>query len=83
MFYVLICCIFTYEYVYYNQEKGCVYMEKFSLKKQEYANRTLRFPIELLDDLNHLASQTNMSLNHVVVKCCEYALENLENEPQK
>lgn len=57
-------------------------MEKFSLKKQEYANRTLRFPVELLEDLNRVASQKNMSLNHVVMKCCEYALENLESDSQ-
>jgi len=54
-------------------------MEKFSLKRQEYANRTLRFPVELLDELNKLASQSNMSFNHVVIECCQYALENLEN----
>ncbi len=57
-------------------------MEKFSLKKQEYANRTLRFPVELLEELNCVASQTNMSLNHVVMECCEYALKNLEIDSQ-
>jgi predicted HicB family RNase H-like nuclease len=57
-------------------------MEKFSLKKQEYANRTLRFPVELLEELNRVASKTNMSLNHVVMKCCEYALKNLEIDSQ-
>lgn len=54
--------------------------EKFSIKKQEYANRTLRFPVELLDDLNHLASAKDTSLNNVVVQCCSYALEHLDAE---
>lgn len=52
---------------------------KFSIKKQEYTNRTLRFPVELLEKLNCLASKTDTSLNNVVVKCCEYALENLDD----
>ncbi len=54
--------------------------EKFSIKKQEYANRTLRFPVELLDALNHLASAKDTSLNNVVVQCCSYALKNLDAE---
>lgn len=54
--------------------------DKFSIKKQEYSNRTLRFPVELLEELNILAAKTNTSLNNVVIKCCEYALENLDEE---
>ena len=52
--------------------------EKFSIKKQEYADRTLRFPVELLDDLNHLASAKDTSLNNVVIQCCSFALEHLD-----
>ena len=54
--------------------------EKFSIKKQEYANRTLRFPVELLDDLNHLASAKDTSLNNVVVQCCSFELEHLDED---
>lgn len=55
-------------------------VKKFVIKKQEFTNRTLRFPIELLEQLNSLASESDTSLNHVVIQCCEYALENLEKE---
>lgn len=56
--------------------------EKFSIKKQEYANRTLRFPVEMLEELNCLASTKNTSLNNVVVQCCDFALRNLEDEEE-
>jgi len=53
-------------------------IDKFYIKKQEYTNRTLRFPIELLEELNTIATDKNISLNQLVVKCCEYAINNME-----
>lgn len=63
-----------------NVEGGKVMAEKFHIKKQEYSNRTFRFPVELLDELNTLASNKNLSLNQIVVQCCEYALKNLDDD---
>lgn len=54
--------------------------DKFYIKKQEYSNRTFRFPVEMLDDLNKLATEKNISLNQVVIHCCEYALKNLVDD---
>lgn len=54
--------------------------DKFYIKKQEYSNRTLRFPVELLDELNQYASNKNISLNQLVIKCCEYAMKNIDEE---
>ena len=53
---------------------------KFKIKKQEYENRTFRIPKELLEQLNQLSSEKNISLNQLVVQCCEYAIENLDDE---
>lgn len=59
-------------------------VDKFYIKKQEYSNRTFRFPVEMLDELSNLASEKNISLNQVVLQCCEYALNNLqEDEPEE
>lgn len=54
--------------------------EKFHIKKQEYSNRTFRFPVELLEELKMLASNKNLSLNQIVMQCCEYALNNLDDD---
>ena len=59
---------------------GEVMAEKFHIKRQEYSNRTFRFPVELLEELNTLASNKNLSLNQIVVQCCEYALKNLDDD---
>ncbi len=62
-----------------NVEGGKAMAEKFHIKRQEYSNRTFRFPVELLEELNTLASNKNLSLNQIVVQCCEYALKNLDD----
>ena len=61
--------------------KWVIYM-KFKIKKQEYENRTFRLPVELLEQLNKLASDKNISLNQLVVQCCEYAIDNLDDSEQ-
>ena len=61
--------------------KWVIYM-KFKIKKQEYENRTFRLPIELLEQLNKLASDKNISLNQLVIQCCEYAIDNLDDSEQ-
>lgn len=53
---------------------------KFKVKKQEYANRTFRLPVELLETLNKIASDKNISLNQLIVQCCEFAIENIDEE---
>ena len=62
--------------------KRCVVMavDKFHIKKQEYSNIILCFPVELLDELNVIATSKNISLNQLVVKCCEYAMKNFDDK---
>lgn len=59
--------LFTTIMIYiFENGKGRVFMavDKFHIKKQEYSNRTLRFPIELLEELNTIATSKNISLNN-------------------
>lgn len=53
---------------------------KFIVKKQEYASRTFRLPVELLEELNTIATNKNISLNQLIVQCCEFAIENIDEE---
>ncbi len=48
--------------------------------KQANVARTIRFTEPLFDELNRIATQNNISFNHLVLQCCKYALENLEND---
>ncbi|MBE6694672.1 MAG: toxin-antitoxin system HicB family antitoxin [Ruminococcaceae bacterium] len=51
----------------------------FKVKKAEHTNKTFRMPTELVKKLETLAQNKGVSLNNLVVQCCEYALENIEN----
>lgn len=50
------------------------------MKKLEMTNKTFRMPVELVEQLSKVAQQKKVSLNSLIVQCCEYALENLSDE---
>ena len=51
----------------------------FSLKKDETISKTIRIPADLVKKLEKLADEKELSLTKVIIQCCEYALENLDN----
>lgn len=52
-------------------------MKMFKIKKTEYTNKTFRIPTELVKRMEIIAQEQNVSLNNLVVQCCEYALDNI------
>ena len=42
--------------------------------------RTVRFTEPLFDKLNKVATENDISFNLLVLQCCKYALENMENK---
>lgn len=52
----------------------------FKVKKAEHVNKTFRLPVELVKKLEVLAQEKNVSLNNLVIQCCEYALENIDSD---
>ena len=52
----------------------------FKVEKEEYINKTFRMEKKLVDELEMICDQKNISLNKLVVKCIKYALDNLEEE---
>ena len=55
----------------------CMFVVKQS---QDMVNKTFRFPQELLDRLEQVAREKNVSVNNLVKQCCEYALGDLPKE---
>lgn len=51
----------------------------FKIEKPEMINKTFRLPMELVNRLQHVAQNKGISLNKLVVQCCEYALKNLKD----
>lgn len=51
---------------------------KFRIEKQEMINKTFRMPLALVQKMQTIAQNKDISLNKLVVQCCEYALKNIE-----
>jgi hypothetical protein len=51
----------------------------FKVVKPEYTNKTFRMPTELVKTLGQTAHDMGVSMNNLVVQCCEYAIANLGN----
>lgn len=59
-----------------------VVMKMFKIENElKSANiaRTVRFTEPLFENLNNVAQKNNISFNLLVLQCCKYALENMEN----
>lgn len=52
----------------------------FKLDRQEFVNKTFRLPLALVEELQELAQRKNMSLNQLVIRCCDYALSDLVDD---
>ena len=53
----------------------------FKIPKQETTIiKTFRLPAKLVEEMQTIAQNKDISLNKLVQLCCEYALQNLEKE---
>ena len=50
----------------------------FEIKKPTASNKTIRMPDTLIEKLEKLAAQHDISFNQLVIQCCEYAIEHLD-----
>ena len=54
----------------------------FTVKKNESSNKTIRMPVELIEKLELVAKEQDVSFSRLVLQCCEYALSHMK-VPQK
>ena len=52
----------------------------FRVEKPEYINKTFRIEKKLVERLERVAQREDISLNALVVQCCEYALNDMPEE---
>jgi len=55
----------------------------FKVEREEYVNKTFRLNKKLVDKLEMICNEKNISLNKLIVKCVEYALDNMEDEEKE
>jgi len=63
-------------HIKYNME--CFYM--FKIEKPEMINKTFRMPAKLVQEMQVIAQNKGVSLNNLVLQCCEYALKHLDRD---
>ncbi len=51
----------------------------FKVEKPEYVNKTFRIDKKLLEKLEAIAQKENISVNALVVQCCEYAINDMNS----
>ena len=54
----------------------------FKIKKTQFINKTFRLPTDLVEKMEQLAQSKGVSLNNLVLQCCEYALENIDKSEE-
>lgn len=50
--------------------------------KKESENKTIRFPIEIIEEINEAIAGKDVSFSNFVIQACQYALDNLENKEE-
>ena len=55
----------------------------FSVKKPSSSNKTIRMPDNLIEKLEKLAQKNDISFNQLVIQCCEYALDNMDENTKE
>lgn len=48
--------------------------------KKETENKTIRFPITLIEDIEKAIRGKNVTFSRFVIQACEYALNNIEDK---
>lgn len=48
--------------------------------KKETENKTIRFPIPLIERINAVLSENNVTFSGFVIQACEYALDNMKQK---
>ena len=55
----------------------------FKVEKPEYVNKTFRIERSLLARLETIAQREDISINSLVVQCCQYALDDMDDKGKK
>lgn len=55
----------------------------FQIKKPTSSNKTIRMPDELIEEMEELAYQNDISFNQLVIQCCGYALANMNTDKKE
>lgn len=57
-------------------------MNSFKIKpnRKETENKTVRFPIPLIEKIEKVITNNDVTFSSFVIQACEYALENMDSD---
>lgn len=57
----------------------------FQLKtnRKETENKTIRFPMQLIEQIDRVIENQDVTFSSFVIQACEYALENMDTDPEE
>lgn len=56
---------------------------RLNLEKKETENKTIRFPISLIDKIESILAGTELTFSSFVIQACKFAIENIERKKKK
>jgi len=56
---------------------------KIRKDRKETVNKTVRFPLELVEKIEHAIKGEDVTFSTFVIQACEYALDNMEDDKDK
>lgn len=77
---VLFCLYYLMKKVAMITAKRCISV--FVVKKSESSNKTIRMPNDLIDRLEGVAKDKDVSFSQLVIQCCAYALGQMEGSAE-
>ena len=51
--------------------------------RKETENKTIRFPVNVIEDIEKAIVGKDVSFSSFVIQACEYALKNMDNDEKK
>ncbi len=67
----------------HNKYKGVYNMFKIQKGYGSHVTKSFRLPEELVEKLDKLAFENNISLNQLVIQCLNYALDDMEESDKQ
>ncbi len=56
---------------------------RLNLEKKETENKTIRFPVSLIDKIESILEGTELTFSSFVIQACKFAIENIEEEEKE
>ena len=54
-----------------------------NIERKESINKCVRFPVSVINNIEKVAEENNVSFSKFVIQACEYALKDMEAQKKK